>query len=414
MRPHAFRFQGFFQPEPGSFRVSDKKNRGPGEVVTGVLRPYGTTIFSEMTALSETHNAINLSQGFPDFDGPEAIRRVAAEAIMSGPNQYAPSSGIPELRKAVARKMKRFYGVEIDEDEEVTVTSGATEGLCATFLGLLDPGDEVILFEPTYDVYPPLASLARARIRYVPLEGPGFRVPREKLSRAFSPKTKAIVINNPLNPCGKVFSRDDLTFIGDLCFENDAFAIGDEVYEHLVYDEREHVTLLSIPRLRERAFVISSTAKTFSMTGWKVGTVVAAPELSRAVRMSHQFITFCGQSALQRAMAFAIDLPDTYYTTFLKDYTRRRQWLCDALQDVGFFVTPPEGTYYVIADISPLGFDDDYAFCRMLPEKAGVAAIPCSYFWKGRGHGRELVRFCFCKKDETLKEGIRRLRTLLR
>ncbi|MFB0506727.1 MAG: methionine aminotransferase [Thermodesulfobacteriota bacterium] len=390
--------------------MQTKKDQRRREVVVQALRPYGTTIFTEMTVLADRCGAVNLAQGFPDFDGPEEIKAKAAESIMRGPNQYAPSTGIPELRQAVARKMERFYGVEVDVDEEVTVTSGATEGLCATLLGILEPGDEVILLEPCYDSYPPVAAMARAHIRYVSLQGPDFRLPREELVEAFGPRTKAIVINNPQNPCGKVFSREEFAFIGSLCVEHNVYAIADEVYEHLVYDGREHVTLLSVPEFKDRAFIISSTAKTFSMTGWKVGYVVACPELSRAVGMSHQFITFCGQSALQEAMAFAINFPDSYYTELLADYTRRRNWLCEALRDVGFQVYPTEGTYYLLVDITSLGFDDDLAFCRMLPEHAGVAAIPCSYFWKDRRRGRQLVRFCFCKKDETLEEGIRRLR----
>jgi N-succinyldiaminopimelate aminotransferase len=390
--------------------VQTNKDHGGRDVVVEALRPFGTSIFTEMSVLSNAHGAINLSQGFPDFDGPEEIRAKAAEAILRGPNQYTYSPGIPEFRQAIARKMKRFYDVEIDPEKEVTFTFGATEGLCATLLGIIETGDEVILLEPSYDTYPPMATMAHARIRYVSLEGPEFELPREKLANAFGPNTKAIVINNPQNPCCKVFTREELAFIGDLCAKHDAYAIGDEVYEHLVYDGRKHVTLLSVPELKDRAFVISSTAKTFSMTGWKVGYVIAVPELSRAVRMSHQFITFCGLSALQEAMAFAIDFPDSYYTQLLSDYTRRRDWLCDALDDLGFKVYSPEGTYYLLVDITSLGFDDDVAFCRMLPEKAGVAAIPCSCFWQNRHQGRELVRFCFCKKDETLNEGIRRLK----
>jgi N-succinyldiaminopimelate aminotransferase len=379
------------------------------EVVVEALRPYGTSIFTEMTVLANTHGAVNLSQGFPDLDGPLEIRQRAAEALIRGPNQYVLSYGIPALREAVARKMRRFYGIDIDPETEVTVTSGATEGLCATLLGILEPEDEVILIEPVYDTYAPIASLARARIRYVSLEGDGFTLPREKLAQAFSPRTKAIVVNNPQNPCCKVFSQEELSVIGDLCSRYDAYAIGDEVYEHLVYDGDSHVTLLSIPSLKDRAFVISSTAKTFSMTGWKIGYVIAPPALSQAVRMSHQFIVFCGQSHLQEAMAHAIDFPDNYYTELLGDYTRRRDLLTEGLRELGFRVFQPGGTYYVVADITPLGFDDDLAFCRMLPEKAGVAAIPCSVFWKDRKSGRHLVRFCFAKSEETLSEGLKRL-----
>jgi N-succinyldiaminopimelate aminotransferase len=384
------------------------------EVVVRALRPFGTTIFTEMSGLAMRWGAVNLSQGYPDFDGPDEIKAKAAEAILRGPNQYAPSIGIPSIRQAVARKMERFYGVEVDGDNEVTVTAGATEGLCAILLGILEPDDEIILLEPSYDTYPPIASLAGAQVRYLSLERPDFTLPRRGLEKAFGPRTKAIVVNNPQNPCGKVFTRDELAFIGSLCKRYDAFAIGDEVYEHLVYEGREHITLLSVSGLRDRAFVVSSTAKTFSMTGWKIGYVVAAPELSRAVRASHQFITFCGQPPLQEAMAFAMDLPDSYYRKFLADYSRKRDWLCDALAGLGFRVYPPEGAYYVLVDITSIGFADDLEFCRMLPERAGVAAIPCSLFWKDRSQGRELVRFCFCKKDETLEEGINRLRRWLK
>ncbi|MEJ2587290.1 MAG: methionine aminotransferase [Deltaproteobacteria bacterium] len=379
------------------------------EVVVKALRPYGTSIFTEMTLLSNRYDAVNLSQGFPDFDGPEEIRSRAADAIRRGPNQYALSYGIPELRHAISRKMKRFYGVDVDPDEEITVTAGATEGLCATLLGILEPGDEVILLEPAYDSYAPIAALARANIRYVSLEPPHFNLPKERLSDAFGPNTRAIVINNPQNPCGKVFTKEELAFIGTLCHEHDAFMIADEVYEHLVYDG-QHVTLLNLPSMKGRVFVISSTAKTFSMTGWKIGYVTASPALTRAVRMSHQFITFCGQSALQEAMAFAMDFPDTYYDQLCRDYLKKRDMLSDALSDLGFTVYPCEGTYYLLVDITSLGYDDDVSFCRMLPEKGGVAAIPCSCFWEERGSGRNLARFCFCKKEETLKEAIRRLR----
>jgi len=393
-----------------------RKDRSKEEkgVVVKALRPFGTTIFTEMTALAKAHNAINLSQGFPDFDGPEEIKKRAAEAIMKGPNQYVSSTGIDPLRQAVARKMERFYGLDVDPQEEVTVTAGATEGMCATLLGLVEPGDEVILLEPAYDAYGPVAALTGARVRHVSLKGHEFSLPREELAAAFGPKTKAIVINTPQNPCCKVYSSEEFSFIATLCERHDAYALSDEVYEHIVYDGRKHVTLLSIAGLRHRAFVVSSTAKTFSMTGWKVGYVIAAPELSRAIRMSHQFITFCGQSALQEAMAFAIDFPDSYYENLLADYTRRRDWLCEALRDLGFRVFTPEGTYYVLVDIRSLGFDDDVAFCRRLPQEAGVAAIPCSSFWKNRQQGRDLVRFCYCKKDETLEEAITRLKRWLK
>jgi N-succinyldiaminopimelate aminotransferase len=383
------------------------------EVVVQALRPYGTSIFTEMSVLANAHGAVNLSQGFPDFDGPEAIRNKAAEAIKRGPNQYVLAHGIPELREAVARKMARFYNLTVDPETEITVTGGATEGLSATLLGILEPGDEVILLEPAYETYAPVSAMAGATIRYVSLEGPDFSLPQEKLAEAFNARTKAIIVNNPQNPCCKTFTREELSHIGDLCAQYDAYAIGDEVYEHLVYDGREHATLLSIPELKDRCFVISSTAKTFSMTGWKIGYVIASPALSRAVRMSHQYIIFCGQGPLQEAMAMAIDFPDTYYHALLADYTQKRNRLSDALSSLGFQVFPTAGTYFLLVDIRSMGFDDDVSFCRMLTEKAGVAAIPCSCFWNNRSRGRELARFCFCKKDETLDEAIKRLTAFL-
>jgi N-succinyldiaminopimelate aminotransferase len=386
-----------------------KRSKTKMPAVRKALRPFGTTIFSEMTALSNSAGAINLSQGFPDFEGPEEIRKAAADAIMRGPNQYCSSMGIASLREAVAHKMKRFYSVDPNADSEITVTAGASEAIGAALFGLIEPGDEVILLEPTYDLYPPVVAMAGATAVYVPLERPGFSLPRESLTNAITPRTKAIVINNPLNPTGKVFTKEELTFIGELCLQFNLVAIGDEVYEHLVYGGRIHTTLLQIPSLRERAIVISSTAKTFSTTGWKVGYAIACPRLTEAVRMSHQFITFCTPSALQEAMAQAIRMEDLYYTLFLERYTAKRERFCRALEAMGFDVVWPEGTYYASVDIKTLDFEDDLAFCRYLTTEVGVAAIPASFFWHQRRKGRHLVRFCFCKKDETLDRAIQRL-----
>ena len=378
--------------------------------VCKALRPYGTTIFTEMTALSNKVGAISLSQGFPDFDGPEVVRRAAAEAIIRGPNQYCPSIGIPELRKAIAQKTKRFYGVDMDLDREITVTAGATEAIASALLGLLDEGDEVIVLEPCYDIYPPLISRAGGVPVHIPLRRPDFGLPPEELTKAFGQRTKAIIINNPLNPIGRVFTREELEFIGGLCQQYGAIAISDEVYEHLAYDGRRHVSLLQIPQFEDCSIVISSTAKTFSMTGWKVGYAIARPHLTEAVRMAHQFLTFCTPPALQEAMAHAMEIGDDYYDEFLLSYTRKRTMICDALSSMGFEVLWPEGTYYVSIEIGNMDFEDDLAFCRYLAEEVGVAAIPCSFFWKDRRDGKDLVRFCFCKKDETLQEAIKRLK----
>lgn len=373
------------------------------------LRPFGTTIFAEMTALSTKAGAVNLSQGFPDFEGPENVRRRAAHAIIDGPNQYVHSAGVPALRQAVAEKMKRFYGLDVDPETEITVTAGASEGLAASLLGLIEPGDEVILFEPCYDLYAPMVARAGGKAIYVALEGVENTLPPEKIKAAFTVRTRAIIINNPLNPNGKVFTADELGLIGNLCAEFDAIAIGDEVYEHLIYDGRRHITLLAIPSLKERSIVISSTAKTFSMTGWKVGYAIAAAPLSEAVRACHQFLTFCTPGALQEAMAMGIGMEDRYYADLLRHYTRKRERLCGALESIGFKVAWPEGTYYASVDIRPLGFDDDLTFCRFLTTEIGVAAIPSSFFWPDRRGGRNLARFCFCKKDQTLTEAIKRL-----
>jgi N-succinyldiaminopimelate aminotransferase len=363
-----------------------------------------------MTILSDRVGAINLSQGFPDFDGPDEVKQAAVHAILNGSNQYAPSMGVPSLRRAVAAKLKRFHGVEADPDTQVTVTSGATEGLTASLLGILDAGDEVIVLEPCYDLYPPMIARAGAKAVYVPLKRPGFTLSEEALKKAFGPRTRAIIINNPLNPCGKVFSRNELEFIGALCKAHDVIAIGDEVYEHIVYDARPHVTLIDVPDLAERAIVVSSTAKTFSMTGWKIGYVIASPPLTQAVRMSHQFITYCTPPALQEAMAHGLGMSDDYYEELLTSYTGKREMLCNVLDAAGFRVLWPEGTYYVTVDIGDLEFKDDLDFCRYLTTEVGVAAIPESSFFSEKRRERDLVRFCFCKKEETLKEAAKRLK----
>jgi N-succinyldiaminopimelate aminotransferase len=385
----------------------------PSPPVRGVceaLRPYGTSIFTDMNLLANAHGAVNLSQGFPDFDGPEEVRRRAADEILKGPNQYAPTIGVAPLRQAVAEKMARFYGVRVDPDAEVTATAGATEGLAAAILGLVEPGDEVVLLDPSYDLYPAMIARAGGVPVHVPLEGRSFALPKEALAAAFGPRTKAIIINNPQNPCGKVYAAEELAFIADLCRARGALAVGDEVYEHIVYDGRRHTSLLAVPGLRDRAIVVSSTAKTFSMTGWKVGYVAAAEELTRAVRMCHQFLTYCTPPAFQIAMAAAIRMDDAYYADLHDMYTRKRDKLCAALAEVGLDVLVPEGTYYASVRIDGLGFEDDAAFCRHLTTEVGVAAIPSSAFYEGRRGGRNLVRFCFCKRDETLDEAIRRLK----
>ncbi len=372
------------------------------------LAPFGTSVFTRITDLSNQAGAVNLSQGFPDFDGPLDIRREAAALIVEGPNQYAPSIGIKPLRDAIAEKMSRFYGVAVCPDTEITVTAGASEGLAATLLGLVNPGDEVVLLDPSYDLYPPMVCRAGGKPVRVPLNPDG-TLPRERLVSAFTDRTRAIVINNPQNPCGKVYTDEELRLIADLCQRHDAVALGDEVYEHLVYDGGCHRTLLSVPGLRDRAAVVSSTAKTFSMTGWKVGYVIAAPPVAEAVRAAHQFLTYCTPGAFQAAMARAIRSEDAYYSTLSAAYTKRRDRLGAALEALGFDVIMPMGTYFLNVRIDTDEFNDDLDFCERMIAEAGVAAVPTSFFYEGRGGGLDTVRFCFCKKDETLEEAKRRL-----
>ncbi|MBN2359831.1 MAG: aminotransferase class I/II-fold pyridoxal phosphate-dependent enzyme [Deltaproteobacteria bacterium] len=382
--------------------------------MTRKLAPFGVSVFTEFTRLALEHQAINLAQGFPDFDGPDAIKEFACERIRRGHNQYAPSHGVAALRRAIAAKVQRCYGLEVDAEDEVTVYAGATEAIFSSLAGLIEPGDEVILFEPAYDSYAPSTVMAGGTPRYVTLRFPDFAVDEDELRAAFSPRTKAIVLNTPMNPCGKVFSRAELSLIAELCQQFDCFAVTDEVYEHLTFDGASHLPLIALPGMRQRTVMISSTAKTFSMTGWKVGYSVAGPRLTAASRSSHQFVTFCTPPPLQEAMAFAMGLGDEYFSGLRQSYAERRALLLERLAAIGFDVRPPAGTYYVAAGIGPLGFDDDYAFCRGLPALAGVSMIPFSAFYRDRHAGRDVVRVAFCKSGPLLEEACVRLGRLPR
>ncbi|MCP4658359.1 MAG: pyridoxal phosphate-dependent aminotransferase [bacterium] len=375
------------------------------------LQGFGTTIFTEMTQLAQEHQAVNLGQGFPDFDGPEFIKEAAIQAIRDGHNQYCRMTGIPELNRAIAEHQRRFYDLDYDPDAEVTVMSGATEAIFATLQAICEVGDEVVIFEPFYDSYRASIAMAGARERVVTLWAPEFRFDPEELERAITPKTRAILLNTPHNPTGKVYSRAELEQVAELCRRHQLLAITDEVYEHLVFDG-EHLPLATLPGMRERTVTISSTGKTFSFTGWKIGYTCAPPAISAALRTVHQFVTFCNSAPFQPAMAKALSAGDEYYDQFVTDYRERRDRLCRGLAEVGFGVLPPAGTYFVLADIRPLGHDDDVAFCRMLPERVGVAAIPPTAFYNNQAAGRHLVRFAFCKTPAVLDEGIRRLGAL--
>ncbi len=380
---------------------------------TSRLARFGQTIFTEMTRLAAEHGAINLGQGFPNFDGPGFVTAAAQDALAAGHNQYARSAGVPALNAAIAARFAAATGIATDPDAEVTVTSGCTEALAATMLGLVEPGDEVVLIAPFYDAYPPDVALAGGVPRYVTLRPPEFRIDPDELRAAFGPRTRAIVVNTPHNPTGRVLDEGELGAVAELCHEFDAIAITDEVYEHMVY-EGEHRSLAALPGMWERTVTLSSLGKTFSLTGWKVGWAVAPPPLTAAVRAAHQFLTFATATPLQHAAATALAAPASYYEDLLAAYRRRRDLLVAGLAEVGFGVYPPQGTYFVLADHTPFGFPDDVAFARHLTTDVGVAAIPPSVFYPDRADGRPLVRFAFCKDEATLAEAVARLGTLAR
>lgn len=372
------------------------------------LVPFGTSIFTEMTRLAVETRSVNLGQGFPDFDGPEFVKNAAIAAIRAGESQYCRSAGLPTLARAVAEHRKRFYGLAYDPDSEVTVFSGATEALFSTIQALCEPGDEVVVFDPAYDAYRPSIALAGAVARTVPLLPPAFRLEASALSAAIGRRTRLLILNSPHNPLGKVFSREELEAIASVCRERDLLAVTDEVYEHLVF-EGEHVPLASLPGMRERTVMISSSGKTFSLTGWKIGFACAPRDLSAAVRASHQFVTFCTPPPFQLAVAAALAAPDAYYREFLDRYRGLRARLTEGLARAGFEIRPPAGTYFAVADARHLGGDDGERFCRDLPSRAGVAAIPVAAFCEDPAPFRHLVRFAFCKREETIDEGVARL-----
>jgi N-succinyldiaminopimelate aminotransferase len=375
------------------------------------LEGLGTTIFAEMSARAVATGSINLGQGFPDRDGPPEIARAAADAVLAGHgNQYPPGPGIPELRHAVAEHQHRFYGLAFDPDTEVLVTAGATEAVAATLLALVEPGDEVIAFEPYYDSYAANIAMAGGIRVPVTLRPPGFRPDLDELNRAITPRTRLILLNSPHNPTGSVFTRDELTAIAALATRNDLLVVTDEVYEHLVFDG-EHVPIAQFPGMRERTVTISSAGKTFSFTGWKIGWVLATPELVSAVKTVKQFLTFVSGGPFQYAIAQALALPDSYYSALREDLRAQRDLLTRGLADIGFEVYPPQGTYFVTTDIRPLGERDGLEFCRTLPERAGVVAIPSSVFYDHQEAARTQVRFAFCKRSEVLTQALDRLKT---
>ena len=369
----------------------------------------GSTIFSEMSALAVATGSVNLGQGFPDTDGPREVAEAAAAAILGGRgNQYPPGNGVPELCQAIAEHQQRFYGLDFDPGREVLVTAGATEAIAAALLALVEPGDEVIAFEPYYDSYAACVALAGGVRVPVTLRPPGFRPDLDALRAAVTPRTRLILLNSPHNPTGSVFTRAELAAIADLACERDLLVVADEVYEHMVY-VGEHVPIGSLPGMAERTVSISSAGKTFSFTGWKIGWVTATAELVAAVRAVKQFLTFVSGGPFQYAIAEALRMPDAYFTGIGTGLRVQRDLLCAGLADAGFAVYPPEGTYFVTTDIRPLSDADGVQFCRDLPRQAGVVAIPSAVLYDDQEAGRTQVRFAFCKRPEVLQEAIARI-----
>ncbi|MGV9455790.1 pyridoxal phosphate-dependent aminotransferase [Streptomyces sp. NPDC003635] len=379
------------------------------------LAEFGTTIFAEMSALALRTGSINLGQGFPDTDGPEAVREAAVRALRDGRgNQYPPGPGVPELRSAVAAHQRRHYGLTYDPDTEVLVTAGATEAIAAAMLALLEPGDEVVALEPYYDSYAACIAMAGARrvpVTLRPSEG-RFRLDLDELRAAVTDRTRLLLINTPHNPTGTVLTREELAAVAELAVERDLLVVTDEVYEHLVFDDAEHVPPATFPGMRERTVTIGSAGKTFSFTGWKVGWVTGAPDLLAAVRSAKQYLTYVASGPFQYAVAEALALPDSYFEGLRADMLAKRDLLADGLERAGFTVFRPAGTYFITTDIRPLGESDGFAFCRSLPERCGVVAIPNAVFYDHREQGAPFVRFAFCKRTGVLEEAASRLKTL--
>jgi aspartate/methionine/tyrosine aminotransferase len=374
---------------------------------------FTESVIREMTREALKHGAVNLSQGFPDFAAPEDIKRVAMQAIADDVNQYAITWGARDFREAIARKTKRYLGLDVDPETELTVTCGSTEGMLAAMMATVDPGEEVVVFEPFYENYAPDAILSDATPRYVPLSAPDWTFNRDELRAAFNEKTKAIILCNPNNPTGKVFTREEMEFIAGLCKEFNALCFTDEIYEHILYPRAdaqvEHISMAQLEGMRERTVIVNSMSKTYSVTGWRVGYCIAPPDITGAIRKVHDFLTVGAAAPLQRAGAYALDLPPEYYERLQTEYRARRDMLLPALEEAGFKTFRPDGAYYIMTDISDFGFKSDVEFTRHLIREVGVACVPGSSFYSRPEPGAQQVRFCFCKKDETLKQAAERL-----
>ncbi|MFM1822641.1 MAG: hypothetical protein RI967_907 [Planctomycetota bacterium] len=381
--------------------------------VNARLAPYGATVFAEMTALAVKHGAVNLGQGAPDFDGPEFVKEAAIQAIRDGRGQYARMTGLPELTSAIAARFTKTSGLSCDGEREVVVTCGATEAILDCMAGLLDPGDEVVLFEPYYDSYPACVEIAGGVPRVVTLEAPGFRIDEAAVRAAITPRTRMIVVNSPHNPSGRILDAEERAIVARIAIEHDLIVLSDEVYEELWFDI-PHRSLALEPGLRERTIVLGSFGKSFSLTGWKIGWAIAPAGLATGIRSAHQFATFCAATPLQVAAAAALAAPDAYFEEFRRDYRARRDRMIGGLVACGFRCELPEGGYFALADHSAFGFDDDRAFCHHLVEHGKVAAIPPGAFYRNKANARTLVRFAFCKTDATIDAALERLEAYAR
>lgn len=376
---------------------------------------FTESVIREMTRVAITHNAVNLAQGFPDYPAPDALKIAAAQAIFNNENQYAVTWGTKDLRDAITEKIERDYQTKLDPEKELTVCCGATEGMIAALLATINPGDEVIVFEPFYENYGADVILCGATPRYITLKEPDYSFDREELAALFNEKTRGIIINTPNNPTGKVFSREELIFIADLCLKHDVLAFSDEIYEHLVYDDARHIPIWTLPGMRERTIAVNSVSKTYSVTGWRIGFVTAVPALTSSIRKVHDFLTVGAAAPLQAAVASAFRFAPAYYQQLAAFYLERRDFLLKALTETGFRCVVPKGAYYIMADISNFGYDDDVKFAFYLAEKIGVAVVPGSTFYRPEiADGKKYVRFCFCKKYETLSAAVEKLQTLPR
>ena len=379
------------------------------DVLADRLNGFGTTIFAEMSSLAQATGAINLGQGFPDTDGPGEIAQAAIDAIRAGQNQYPPGKGITDLRAAISEHQQRFYGLSIDPETEVVITTGATEAIAAALLALVNPGDEVLALEPFYDSYAACISMAGGRRVPITLRPPSFRLNVNRLRSSVTSRTRLILLNSPHNPTGAVLSRAELQAVAHLALERDLLVVTDEVYEHMTYDDVAHVPIATLPGMSERTLTISSAGKTFSFTGWKIGWATGPQHLVRAVLLAKQFLTYVSGAPFQPAVAQGLRLPTSYFDELRHGLQRKRDRLSDGLRGVGFDVFEPAGTYFVTTDVRPLGYNDGVEFCRDLPRRCGVVAIPNSVFYDDKAAGRSLVRFAFCKRDEVLDEAVERL-----